>query len=170
MTAIFISYRRDDSAAHAGRLYDTLSAHFGAERIFMDVDSIKPGDDFAKVLDETESRSAALVVVIGRTWLTIRSADGSARLLDPQDFVRREIAAGLQRNLRLFPVLVGGASMPRSEDLPPDLAPLAHVQALVIHDDAFHRDTDQLIAALDQIVSAPPPGAALAGTWRASIK
>jgi len=170
MKAIFISYRRDDSAAYAGRLYDRLSTHFGAERVFMDVDGIKPGDDFVKVLDETESSSAALVVVIGRTWLTVRSANGGLRLLDAQDFVRREIAAGLQRNLRLFPVLVGGASMPQTQDLPDDLATLAHVQALVIHDETFHRDADQLIALLEQVVPAPLSVAAFGGTWRATVQ
>ena len=43
---IFISYRRDDSAYAAGRLYDRLSARFGEENIFMDVEGLDPGEDF----------------------------------------------------------------------------------------------------------------------------
>jgi len=136
----------------------------------MDVDGIKLGDDFAKVLDETEKGCSALVVVIGRIWSTITSASGAARLLDPQDFVRREITAGLKVNVRLCPVLVGGASMPQAEQLPEDLAPIARVQAMVLHDTSFQRDADQLIAALDQLVSPPPPSADFAGTWRATVK
>ena len=38
MPKIFISYRRDDSAGHAGRLYDRLEGHFGQGQVFMDVD------------------------------------------------------------------------------------------------------------------------------------
>jgi len=161
MSAIFISYRRDDSAAYAGRLYDSLCAHFGAEQVFMDVDGIKPGEDFVKVLDETEKISSALVVVIGPKWVT-------KRLFDPQDFVYREIVAGLMGNVRVFPVLVGGAHMPQSGDLPEDLAPLARVQALAIRDEAFHADADRLMAALDQVVSTPAAG--FAGTWQATVK
>jgi len=43
---IFISYRRDDSSGHVGRLYDALSAHFGRKRLFFDIDHIAPGQDF----------------------------------------------------------------------------------------------------------------------------
>jgi len=161
MAAIFISYRRDDSAAHAGRLYDSLCARFSPEQVFMDVDAIKPGDDFVKVLDDTEKVSSALVVVIGPNWVT-------KRLFDPQDFVRREIMAGLMSGVRVFPVLVGGAHMPQSADLPEELAPLARAQALAIRDEAFHRDADGLMAALDQVVSTPAAG--FAGTWQATVK
>jgi hypothetical protein len=170
MPAIFISYRRDDSAGYAGRLYDRLCAHFGSQQVFMDVDGIQLGDDFVHVLEETEKRCCALVVVIGRSWLTIASATGAARLFDPQDFVRREIAAGFAANLHLCPVLVGGAAMPQAEQLPEDLAPLARLQAMVLHDTSFQRDADQLIAALAQIVSPPPPSADFTGTWRATVK
>lgn len=48
MPEIFISYRRDDSAAYAGRLYDRLTNHFGQRHIFMDIDHIKPGQDLLK--------------------------------------------------------------------------------------------------------------------------
>lgn len=167
---IFISYRRDDSAGYAGRIYDRLTSHFGADRVFMDVDDIKPGDDFVKVLDESEKNCAALVVVIGRIWSSVRSAKNGLRLFDPQDFVRREIAAGLKNNVRLFPVLVGGAAMPEVADLPDELAPLAHVQAVTIHDAAFQRDMDQLMTALDDIVSKSAPPAHFDGKWTATIQ
>lgn len=169
MPAIFISYRRDDSAAYAGRLYDSLCVHFGSEQVFMDVDGIKLGDDFVNVLDETGKHTSALVAVIGPTWLTVRSANGAARLFDPQDFVRREITAGLASGVRIFPVLVGGATMPQTHELPDDLVPLARLQALVVHDSSFHPEADQLIAALDQVVSRQQ-AAGFAGVWRATVQ
>jgi hypothetical protein len=169
MPAIFISYRRDDSAGYAGRLYDRLCAHFGSAQVFMDVDGIKPGDDFVNVLAETEKSCSALLAVIGRSWLTIPSPAGAARLFDPEDFVRREIAAALQANVRVCPVLVGGAGMPQAGQLPADLASLARAQAMVLHDTSFQRDADQLIAALEQIVRPSCPSADFAGTWRATV-
>ena len=122
MAKVFISYRRDDSAGYAGRIYDRLCLHFGADHVFMDVNDIKMGDDFVKVLEETEQGCTALLVVIGRSWLTSRLPDGAARLFDPQDFVLREISTGLKNNVRLFPVLVGGARMPQAQELPEELA------------------------------------------------
>jgi hypothetical protein len=41
---IFLSYRRRETAWPAGRLYDVLVEHFGAEQVFKDVDTIE-GDD-----------------------------------------------------------------------------------------------------------------------------
>ena len=37
MPRVFISYRRDDSAAHAGRIYDRLRDHFGDEQVFREI-------------------------------------------------------------------------------------------------------------------------------------
>jgi hypothetical protein len=47
---IFISYRRQETAASAGRLYDHLSERFGEDLVFMDIDSIAIGTDFAEIL------------------------------------------------------------------------------------------------------------------------
>jgi hypothetical protein len=52
---VFISYRRDDSAGHAGRVHDWLAHEFGANLLFMDVDSIPLGSDFIKVLPPASS-------------------------------------------------------------------------------------------------------------------
>jgi hypothetical protein len=38
---IFISYRRDDSAGHTGRVFDRLRGEFGQDALFMDVDAIR---------------------------------------------------------------------------------------------------------------------------------
>ena len=160
MAKIFISYRRADSAGHAGRLYDSLCSHFGADRVFLDVDDIHPGQDFTQILEETERSCSALVVVIGKSWL-------NPRLNDPQDFVRREIAGGLLANLQVFPVLVQGAKMPEIGELPAEIAALAHVQAIEVRDERFRQDSMDLIAALDKLVLVAP--ASWAGTWQATV-
>src|SRR6185312_1115692 len=152
MASIFISYRREDSAGYAGRIFDTLSERFGKDEVFMDVDDIKAGQDFYQVIQETESRCAVLLAIIGKSRLTAKGADGRPRLSDPNDFVRLEIAAGLRGGPhgkpRVIPVLVGGATMPRAEDLPEELAGLSRIEALSIEDSRFHQDVAQLIEAV----------------------
>jgi hypothetical protein len=144
MASIFISYRREDSAGYAGRICDALTARFGKEEVFMDVDDIKAGQDFFEVIQETENRCSVLLAIIGKSWL-------SERLADPRDFVRAEIAAGLRGGPngkpRVIPVLVGGASMPRAEDLPEELAALSRIEALSLDDAHFHQDLEQLMEA-----------------------
>src|SRR6185437_15166507 len=120
---VFISYRREDSGYPAGWLFDQLAASLGADRVFKDVDSIEPGDDFAEVISDAVSSCAVLLAVIGDRWLAAADEDGR-RLDDPEDFVRLEIEAALTRGVRVIPVLVGGARMPRPGQLPPSLASL----------------------------------------------
>src|SRR5215467_13810316 len=115
---IFLSYRRDDSGGYTGRLYDRLSQHFGRDNLFMDVDTIALGLDFVEVIQDAVGVCDVLLAVIGRQWLTSADARGYRRLDNPEDFVRIEIMAALARNIRVIPVLVGGASMPRSTELP----------------------------------------------------
>jgi hypothetical protein len=159
MSGIFISYRRDDSGGYAGRLFDILSTHFGRDHTYMDLDTIQGGDNFAAVIDEKLRQSDALLAIIGEQWLTIAGQDGRRRLEAPGDFVRLEIAKALERKVRVIPVLVGGATMPRQEDLPAELRPLALHQAMDLRDAHFHADADLLINLLDKAV----PG--LDQTW-----
>lgn len=150
MSGIFISYRREDSAAYAGRLYDRLCARFGADQVFMDVDDIPPGANFAAHIDAKVGSCDALVAVIGKNWLTARNGDGQLRLSDPSDFVGLELALVLQRKILVIPVLVGGATMPTVGDLRSDLKTLAQRNALTLSDQDFQRDVDLLIKALEK--------------------
>ena len=150
MSGIFISYRREDSAPYAGRLYDRLCTHFGADQVFMDVDDIPPGADFAAHIDAKVGSCDAMVVVIGKDWLTARNADGQLRLSDPSDFVGLEVSLALQRSVLVIPVLVGGASIPKPEELRADLKALSKRNALTLNNHDFQRDVDQLIEALDK--------------------
>ena len=103
---IFISYRRDDASYPAGRLYDRLSTRFSHNQIFMDVDTIEPGIDFVKALEESVAACDVLIAVIGGRWLISSDEKGRPRLDNPKDFVRVEIATALKRGIRVIPVLV----------------------------------------------------------------
>jgi TIR domain len=150
MSGIFISYRREDSAPYAGRLYDRLAGHFGAAQVFMDVDDIPPGADFAAHIDAKVASCDAMIVVIGKDWLTARNAEGQLRLSDPDDFVGLEISLALQRRVLVIPVLVGGTEIPKPEELRADLKPLARRNALTLNNQEFQRDVDLLIATLEK--------------------
>lgn len=134
----------------AGRLYDRLAARFGDDQVFMDVDKIALGVDFAEVIAQAVSTSRVLLAVIGPTWLTATDQDGRRRLEDPNDLVRLEIAAALERDIRVIPILVEDADMPRRQELPENLAELADRQALRVRHESFRTDTDQLLAAIER--------------------
>src|SRR6516164_11410919 len=102
---IFISYRRDDSKHAAGRLFGHLAQKFPTSRIFMDIDKIDPGEKFAEVIKERVESCQILIAVIGPHWLDARDADGKRRLDNPEDFVRLEVSAALERGIRVMPVL-----------------------------------------------------------------
>jgi hypothetical protein len=155
MAGIFISYRREDSAGYTGRLYDLLSAHFGAQKLFVDLDSIQPGEDFPAAIERNVASCDVLLAIIGTRWLSLTDNAGISRLQDPQDFVRREIAAALERGIKIIPLLVGGAKMPQSQELPGDLARIAQYQAFQISDTAFHQDVSRLIDVLRESVKPP---------------
>ncbi len=118
MPGIFISYRRDDASGHAGRLFDRLAQRFGPDSVFMDVTDIAPGEDFARVIEDSVGIADLLLAMIGPQWLSASDRAGARRLDDPSDFVRREIAAGLHGDTTVIPVLVRGARMPREDELP----------------------------------------------------
>jgi outer membrane biosynthesis protein TonB len=150
-SGIFVSYRRDDAAGHAGRLADKLSEHFGKDEIFMDIDNIQPGEDFVQVIENAVGSCQILIAIIGRHWLS--GAGETSRLLDnPNDFVRLEIAAALNRNIRVIPVLVQRATMPTPQDLPDELAKFSRRNAIEIADHRWQTDVDELISVMESIL------------------
>jgi hypothetical protein len=145
---VFVSYRRSDAAASAGRLADALSAVVRRDSIFIDVARVDPGADFMTSLEQALDDTIVLLVVIGSRWLDERGPDGRARLDDPGDVVRLEIATALARGIAVIPVLVEGAVMPTRDELPPALHELARRQAIVVNHESWHRDVKQLIASM----------------------
>jgi TIR domain len=139
---IFISYRRDDSSAWAGRLSDHLVTNFPRSQVFMDVGNLDPGVDFVEAIETSVSRCEVLIAVIGKRWLV--DEEGKHRLDNRDDFVRLEIATALKRNISVIPVLVDGALMPRSTEIPDDLKPLVRRNALEVSHDRFLFDSGRL--------------------------
>ena len=157
---VFISYRREESAYAAGWLFERLRTRFGAPNVFKDVDSIPLGDDFVEGVRRAVGSCEVLLAVIGPIWLTIVDGQGRRRLDDPDDFVRLEIETALARGVRVIPVLVNGADMPRVDELPPGLEGLARRQAIELDPARFEADADRLVLVvgetLDQAVAPPP--------------
>jgi len=154
---IFISYRREDAAGDAGRLADHLYRRFGADRVFLDIDAINPGIDFVDALHASLQQTAAILVVVGPRWITLRDAQGTRRLDDDKDFVRLEVEAALGRRIPVVPVLVQGATMPRRDELPPSLAAFATRQAAVIDHAEFHDDAERLCDRLAKMIDSGEP-------------
>ena len=151
---IFISYRRDDAAGYARALYDRLVQHFSTERVFMDVDAIEPGLAFDKAIQRALNQCEVLLVVIGKCWLDA-PAGKAPRINDPEDFVRREIAAALARDIRVIPLLLDGARMPTAADLPAPLKALARRNALEVSNSSFQADTEHLITTVRKALGEP---------------
>jgi TIR domain-containing protein len=148
-----VSYRRGDSG-HAGRLYDALSSHFGADNVFMDVDTIDPGADFAEVINRAVTSCNVVIALIGRGWLTANDTEGRRRLEDPDDFVRLELESGLAHDIVVIPTCVQGAAVPAANELPPSLAPLAGRQAVELRDIGWHDDVTRLIRRLERLADS----------------
>jgi len=144
---VFVTYRREDSAAHAGRLHDALVTEFGDDDVFQDVTAIAPGEDFEVAIDTALNQANAVLVVIGPDW-TASGPDGSSRLDDENDYVRLEITKALTREIRTIPILIRGAIMPDPTELPQELAQLTRRQAVQLRDATWRDDVEGLIRRL----------------------
>src|ERR1700722_16833399 len=151
---IFINYRRGDDPGFAQALFARLEQAFPPGQLFMDVDNIEPGLDFVRVLEEQVAQSDVLISVIGKGWIDARDDKGARRLDNPEDFVRIEIESALQQEKRVIPVLVGQAQMPRAEELPDAMKPLARRNAVRLTHERFRSDTEALITALQGVLKS----------------
>ena len=145
---IFLSYRRDDAGALARVFYEALDQRFPG-RVFLDVAEVEPGVDFVSAIDTSMRESGACVALIGPKWMAV-DATGRARLEDERDYVRREIAAALERKILMIPVELPGATMPRASDLPADIAGLARLNALEIFESKFAAGVQGLVELIER--------------------
>jgi hypothetical protein len=162
MPSIFVCYRREDTAPYAGRLHDRLAPVFGREHVFMDIDALSPGVDFEAEIRKTLSQIDVMLVVVGRHWTEQRDETGGRRILNADDYVRREIATALENGIPVIPVLVGGARPPKADLLPDEIRGLAGRQAIELTDTRWGYDTGKLIESLRRIPSdaaRPAPSA-----------
>jgi hypothetical protein len=153
---IFISYRRDDTAGYAGRIFDRLSARF-PNRVVMDIASFSIGEDFVAAIERQIAGCRVFLVLIGKDWATMTDEEGRRRLDQAEDFVRMEVAAALRKEVVVIPVLVRGARMPRAATLPGDIAAIVRHNALEITGEDFNYDIERLISRINEIFSPPPP-------------
>jgi TIR domain len=162
---IFLSYRREDAALCARLLRVELRQRIPDAPVFMDLDSIELGLDFAEVIRVAVDSCIVLVALIGRQWATLADEEGRRRLDNPDDWVRFEIGAALERGVWVIPVLVDGARPLRSQQLPVELEQLARIQALELSNDRYEYDADRLFKRLNWILAE----AVGAGTGRQSM-
>jgi hypothetical protein len=168
--SVFISYRRHD-AAYAGRLYDELVDRLRQAQVFMDVEAIEAGADFAAVILEQVRGAGAVLAVVSPGWAVATDAVGRRRLDDPGDFVRRELEAALDAGTKIIPVLVQEADMPAPGDLPDSIAPFANRQAAVLSDRRWRAEVKELIDHLTGATPVPThPDAPLEGAGRATVR
>jgi hypothetical protein len=160
---IFISYRRSDSKSDARSICQRLERAFGKRKVFIDVDSIRPGENFQSVLKNDLEKTKIMLVVMGPRWLELLRpsgpTDSETSHETNHDYVRLEVASALERRLPVFPVLVDGATMPEAKDLPDDLKPLAFRQAFSVQHESFPRDMWELEQELRRFLSTR-------GTWK----
>ena len=142
---VFISYRREDGAASARSICDRLTQVFGSANIFMDVNSLVPGQRFDVELDTALSQCKVFLAIIGPRWMELlekRERDGE------HDYVRQELATALRRNMIVIPVLAEGARLPRSASLPPDISAVVMHQKQEVTHERFVHDVNDLIRAI----------------------
>jgi hypothetical protein len=160
LSAVFISYRREDSEDSARALYESLLPVFGKDRLFMDVEAIALGSDFRQAVESSLSSCGVLLAMIGPTWLDAKAPDnpsGKRRLDNPGDYVRQEIATALKKGsaLPVIPVLVRGAAMPNADQLPDDLKDLAFRNSLTLSHLDWNGNVDKLVQAIRPHVGEP---------------
>src|SRR5687768_5571947 len=142
---IFISYRRDDSAGYAGRLFDALTARFGTKSVFMDIDTIPPGKDFRKVIRDEVGVCDMVLVLIGKQWSGMVDSRGRRPLGGPVGRGpggRAHAPADPRR--RGIPLLPHNGPLPGDHELPEELKELSWRNAIELSDSRFRHDTKKL--------------------------
>jgi TIR domain len=154
MSKIIVSYRRSDSAAITGRIFDRLVDRYGEQSVFMDIDAIPYGTDFRHHIQNALRDADILLAVIGPTWLG-KMPDGRSRIQDEADPVRVEVEAALKQGLTVIPLLVDSATMPGAADLPDSIRDFAYINAAPIDIGRdFRQHMERLTRSIDGIVGA----------------
>src|SRR5437016_3981693 len=147
MPRITISYRREDSGVITGRIFDRLVVNYGRDSVFRDIDSIPPGVDLRKHINEVLTQSDIMLALVGPRWMGARGRQ--SRLSDEADPVRVEIEAALRKGMPLIPVLVLRANMPLVAQLPDSMRDFAYRNAVQIDaDQDFDVHMTRLIRAI----------------------
>lgn len=145
---VFISYRRDDAAPWAGRIYDSLANELSSSIVFIDIDSILAGDDFEEKLNIVLSTCEIMLVLISKSWVNAKNESGDLKLFLKNDYVKHEIKSAIKNDMLLLAVLLDGAKMPDATQLPPEITALATRNAVKISHDRYKADIDNLLSVI----------------------
>jgi hypothetical protein len=159
MAGVFINYRVVDQPLGASAIYAKLEEWFGADRVFLDCESIRPGEHYPTRLRTALEGADALVAVIGPNWLTVIDDETRERRIHRErDWVRWEIATALDLGIPVLPVLLKDtpedAQMPAAADLPANIRPLSTRQFARISHLHLGADIDRLIGDLVRLAPA----------------
>ncbi len=145
---VFLSYRRVDTQATAGRMAQFLDGIPAVSEVFLDVNDIAIGENFEQKIQGTLAQATHVFLLIGPQWQGPAGASGRPRIFDADDVVRLETRMALASQIKLVPILVDEARMPRAGDLPEDLKELPKVNAFALRTAYFDEDMDDLLDAL----------------------
>jgi hypothetical protein len=151
---VFISYRRNESLVEARALYERLERAFPG-KIFIDLGTLEYGEDFAEVVARQLEGCTVALALIGPTWLTAESTSGTRRIDESSDFVRIEVRAALDRQVRVIPVLLNSATIPQESQLPADIVGLARRHAMRLDFGRFDADIESLCDVVRRQPAAP---------------
>ena len=149
MTRVFISYRRSDTEYIAAILHYACVDAFDEDSVFKDTESIASGADFTRSIQSYVDKCNAMLVLIGNEWLSTKDSAGERRLFKEDDWVRKEVEAGLANDeMQVIPVLVQGAVMPSADELPPSLKELAKRNAVTVRAPELGEDLEKLVHSI----------------------
>jgi hypothetical protein len=149
---VFISFRRGEDR-DARLLYDGLVQHLGQARVFMDVDEIRPGEDWIEAISHAIAKCDVMLVLIGDRWGQVRGES----IGDTHNPVRNEIEAALDQGIPIIPVLLQDAVMPRDADLPDTLVRLSYLQPMRLRHETLESDIARLVTVVQKVRTRTEP-------------
>lgn len=167
----FINYRKSLNLTEAQLLHVHLERYLGRKRVFIDISGLEGGDHWLQSLERQVANSIAMVVLIDKNWLTVIDEQGNYRLQQSSDFVRFEVEQALLRNIPVIPLLLDGAQMPTTDDLPAGLAQLPFQQAMTLRQESFEKDAAEVAKRLKYFagISRSPKGVPVWATALTSV-
>lgn len=188
MPLIFLCYRRSDTGGVAGRLYDRLLTEYTDDDVFRDIDDIPGGANFVAASEKALAGAKVFIALVGTDWLDVKGKSGERRLAKPSDRVRVEVEMALRLEVPILPVLVDGAEMPTSDDLPDSMASFAFYNARHLDAHSFDHHSQRILQEVNRIVGrevhetgtdppsgpegdpTPPSDQLLLGMWQLQIQ
>jgi hypothetical protein len=160
---VFLSYRRRASDP-ATLLYRDLAHRFGRRHVFKDAESIVGGTDYVVALQRALANCDVFVTMIDRYWAVDEA--GRNRLAHPQDWVRREVEAAIERRMPFIPALLEGAPRPDTSVLPPSMLLVDRLQAVPLRQGTWKQDMATLSSLIEKVAISKVGGGGLGGLGR----